>query len=89
MSSRERFEAFLETGASDHGQPMAWLSPLAEEAAWQAWQARDAEIERLVEALRRIIEQPRNTMSDHKALVDIVRIAKNALREYETPKEKP
>jgi len=37
----------------------------------------------LVEALNNIIEEPKNTMSDNKALREIVRIAKAALAKAE------
>jgi hypothetical protein len=37
----------------------------------------------LVEALNNIIEEPKNTMSDNKALREIVRIAKAALTKAE------
>lgn len=37
----------------------------------------------LVEALNNIIEEPKNTMSDNKALREIVRIAKAALAKTE------
>lgn len=57
---------------------------------WNASGVAAAELRRLdalnaelVEALNNIIEEPKNTMSDNKALREIVRIAKAALTKAE------
>lgn len=56
--------------------------PALEEAAAELDRLHELNAE-LVEALNNIIEEPKNTMSDNKALREIVRIAKAALAKAE------
>ena len=94
-SSRERFEAWylqhmkqasgldcsdreiagLRDDQGYYGEQRHYLN-----GCWSAWQARDNEVDRLVEALRRVCE----VGDEHW---EAVRQARKLLREY-TPKEK-
>jgi uncharacterized protein (UPF0335 family) len=56
--------------------------PALEEAAAELDRLHELNVE-LVEALNNIIEEPKNTMSDNKALREIVRIVKAALAKAE------
>jgi hypothetical protein len=52
----------------------------------QAMQAQAARIAEMETALRKILEEPSNTMSDGKALKEIVRIARAVLAPKESSK---
>lgn len=45
--SKEEFEAWMDEPVQDGNDPAPWIDGLAREAAFQAWQARDAEIAEL------------------------------------------
>ena len=73
MSSRERFEAWW------RGSPRSDENGLRHSVAWNAWQTRDAEVERLVDALREIELWIPYNRTELRKRIDAL------LREYDKP----